>query len=118
MRTSAVIAAAAVAGAYALPQPRQAANASATLISDLKSHNLTQLANLLSANTDVADKIVANAGPKLFLAPTDSAVTALPTWVSGNATELKATLLQHGASISFRRLCEALYTTPCCVHRC
>lgn len=101
MRTTAVLAIAAAAGtAHALPQPQPRAdvNASQALINDLKAHNLTQLANILASNEDVANTIASSPGQKLFLAPTDSAVTSLPTWVSGNQTQLRATLLQHGTS--------------------
>lgn len=97
MRTTTFAIAAAAAGAYALPQlqPR-AENASQTLIDDLKSHKLDRLASLLTSNRDVAEQITASPGEKLFLAPDNDAVAALPQYVSGNQGQLRAMLLQHG----------------------
>lgn len=98
MRTTAFAIAATAAGAYALPQFQQSHvdNASQTIINDLKSHKLNRLASLLTSNMDVAEQITASPGEKLFLAPDNDAVAALPQYVLGHQGQLRATLLQHG----------------------
>ena len=66
-----------------------------TLLQGLRDNNLTSLANLLSQHTSVTDRIFADNSEKLLLAPTDEAISKLPSWVTSNSSRLEATLLQH-----------------------
>lgn len=66
-----------------------------TLLQGLRDNNLTSLANVLSQHPAVTDRIFADNTEKLFLAPTDEAISKLPSWVTSNSSRLEATLLQH-----------------------
>ncbi|PWN40332.1 FAS1 domain-containing protein [Ceraceosorus guamensis] len=64
-------------------------------IQELKSHNLSKLADTLQNNQDVARTILESPGTKTFLAPDDDAITGLPQWVTSNERLLQSTLLMH-----------------------
>ena len=66
-----------------------------TLLQGLRDSNLTALANVLSQHPTVTEKIFADNTEKLLLAPTDDAISKLPSWVTNNSSRLEATLLQH-----------------------
>ncbi len=65
------------------------------LLQGLRDNNLTSLANVLSQHPAVTDRIFADNTEKLLLAPTDDAISKLPSWVTSNLVRLEATLLQH-----------------------
>ena len=72
-----------------------------TLLQGLRDNNLTSLANVLSQHSAVTDRIFADNSEKLLLAPTDDAISKLPSWVTSNSSRLEATLLQHVLRGSF-----------------
>ncbi|PWN49739.1 hypothetical protein IE53DRAFT_130521, partial [Violaceomyces palustris] len=65
------------------------------LIDNLRSNNLSRLADALAQNPEVTNTIFQENSKKYFLAPTDDAMQKLPDWVTQNKTILQATLLQH-----------------------
>ncbi|SNX81452.1 uncharacterized protein MEPE_00157 [Melanopsichium pennsylvanicum] len=81
-------------------QLRQGGDANA-LLQGLRDNNLTSLANVLSQHPTVTDRILADSSEKLLLAPTDEAISKLPSWVTSNSSRLEATLLQHVLRGSF-----------------
>ncbi|KAJ1031959.1 hypothetical protein NDA13_002338 [Ustilago tritici] len=58
-------------------------------------NNLTAFANVLSQHPAVTERILADNSEKLLLAPTDEAISKLPSWVTSNSSRLEATLLNH-----------------------
>ncbi|EST09772.1 FAS1 domain protein [Kalmanozyma brasiliensis GHG001] len=66
-----------------------------SFLQGLRDNNLTALATVLQAHPTVTDRIFAENTEKLFLAPTNEAISKLPTWVTNNSSRLEATLLQH-----------------------
>ncbi|KDN39455.1 Fasciclin-domain-containing protein [Tilletiaria anomala UBC 951] len=76
-------------------QQRSSPSSGQALVYALQNVGLNKLGEALQANMEVADAIVADPGAKLFLAPVDQAMSALPQWVTSNPVILQATLLQH-----------------------
>lgn len=104
LTASALLALAATQSAFATEfqnlQLRQGGDVN-TLLQGLRDNNLTSLANVLSQHPAVTDRILADNSEKLFLAPTDEAISKLPSWVTSNSSRLEATLLQHVLRGSF-----------------
>ncbi len=98
---SAILALQCAPGALAAPTPGSAGmvatvTSGQALVYALQEAGFNRLSAVLQDNMDVSDAILLNAGPKLFLAPTDAAMDRLPPWVTGSKHILQATLLQHG----------------------
>ncbi|KAJ1030476.1 hypothetical protein NDA16_001385 [Ustilago loliicola] len=81
-------------------QLRQGGDAN-TILQGLRDNNLTAFANVLSQHPSVTDRILADNSEKLLLAPTDEAISKLPSWVTSNSSRLEATLLNHVLRGSF-----------------
>ncbi|UTT95150.1 hypothetical protein NDA17_005260 [Ustilago hordei] len=75
-------------------QLRQGGDANA-ILQGLRDNNLTAFANVLSQHPAVTERILADNSEKLLLAPTDEAISKLPSWVTSNSSRLEATLLNH-----------------------